>query len=256
MSKLFYIFGLVAALFLQGCASSALRSAGTDDGFWSRPNFACAQGCRRNEAAAIYWDTFSKEYKVLRNRGERLSPQGRMLTPVPGKPGQFQDENGYRVVHQMTCNKENAALTFFGALLTIGGSQLPNVGARVATVGLTGATQTSLGRARSYKCAELAEELNAGNVIFQQRMNEQMVAQNTEQSNSYAVEQDVQPLRDVAQAPLVAQQSNQVVWCAGKFSESYPDLFRGMTTEQVIGDMGRRCQEKGQQFVIQDCGCG
>lgn len=258
VSKMATMLFLAAALLLQGCASSASRSVGTEDGYWSRPNFACAQGCKRKEAIAVYWDEFDKKYEHLRSRGGRLDSKGGPLTPI-GKHGEFQNEHGYRVVHQLTCNKENAALTFFGALLTIGGSQLANVGARVATVGLTGATQTSLGRAREYRCAELAEKLNVGNVIFHQLSEEndkRLLAQNTERVNGFLVEENVQPLGDVAQASLVAQQSNQVVWCAGRFTETYPDLFRGMSPEQVINDMSRRCQEKGQQFLIQDCGCG
>gem|GEM_PF-4843677 len=210
-SKIVLLLVAFSALFLQGCTTTRTRSSvSSDNGFWAKPNVFCSGGCKSNQAAALYWDEFSKEYKVLRSRGERLSPEGRILTPVPGKPGQFQDENGYRIIHQMSCNKENVAVTFFGALLSIGGSQLSNPLARVGTVGLTGATQTSLGRARGYKCAELAEELNAGNMVFQQRLKEEAALEATAEEE-YPQQQQEQSMqnrpvqRSLAQAAPAAQ---------------------------------------------------
>ena len=197
-----------STLFLQGCAStgSARSSASIDRSYWEKPNPFCAgrNGCTPKQAAEEFWPGYSKEYKILRRQGGRISPEGTVLTPVPNEPGQFQDENGYRIVHQLTCNKENAAVTFFGALLTIGGAQLANPLARVGTVGLTGATQTSMGRARGYKCAELAEQLNAGNVIFQQRLTKE-AALEAPAEEEYPQQEQQSPVQSLAQAALAAQ---------------------------------------------------
>lgn len=185
MSKYFYIFGLVVTLFLQGCASG--------------PNILCAgtQGCgpTGNAAADQFWPAFGSEYDGIRKHGQRLAADGKtILTPVPGMKGVYQNQVGYRDVHQLSCQKESLASTLvWGVLVPFGSAAIQNpLGQNLAFRGGQ-VVQQQAGTARYYKCQELAEALARGNMRFYEQVKQQQIPVREPETVVASVQANVAP---------------------------------------------------------------
>ncbi len=193
MNKLFSILlVLVAVLLLQGCATTS-------------PNLLCSKGCHSGDSGADeFWAGYAGEYNAARKNGKRLAADGKtVLSPVEGQKGVYQDQNGYRVVHQLDCQKEGLASNLlWGVVVPLASAAIQNPLGQGLAYRVGPVVQQQSQTKRYYKCADVAEALVGGNAVFyQHKLADAEVA-----SSAQAVPVAVSKGREVAQSKIVTAQ--------------------------------------------------
>lgn len=193
MNKIFSILlVLVAVLLLQGCATS-------------RPNLLCSKGCHSGDSGADeFWSGYGQQYNTIRKNGQRLAADGEtVLSPVKGQKGVYQDENGYRVVHQLDCQKEGLGSNLlWGVVVPLASAAIQNPLGQGLAYRVGPVVQQQGQTKRYYKCADVAEALAGGNAVFYQHKLAE-VASST-QTQVPAVKE-----REVARSQTLASQSHE-----------------------------------------------